>query len=209
MRRPFIYLVVATAGIFGAVACGPTSTTVNVNSNRSIANSAGSTVNTVANSAGNAVNSVSNTISNMTNSSSASSADDFMTEAAQGGMAEVQLGKLAASKAKDPEVKKFGQMMVDDHTKANNELKTVAAKKNFTLPADIGSHKSTLDELTGLSGADFDKEYVEEMVDDHETDVAAFQKQADNGTDPDVKAFAAKTLPVLKKHLEAIKAITG
>ena len=98
-------------------------------------------------------------------------------------------------------------MMVDDHSKANDELKALAAKKNVTLPANIGSHKSTLDELTGLSGAEFDKEYVEEMVDDHETDVAAFQRQADNGTDPEVKAFAAKTLPVLKKHLDAIKAI--
>ena len=85
---------------------------------------------------------------------------------------------------------------------------TLAATKKITLPADIGSsNKSTLDKLKGLSGADFDKEYVKDMVSDHETDVKAFEKQADNSTDPEVKAFAAKTLPVLKKHLDAIKAI--
>ena len=130
-----------------------------------------------------------------------------MEDAAQGGMAEVELGKVAATKAKDPEVKKFAQMMVTDHTKANAELKALAAKKNFQLPTDLGTHKSKLDSMSKLSGAEFDQEYVDNMVDDHEDDVAAFQKMADSGTDPDVKAFAAKCLPVLKKHLDAIKAI--
>jgi putative membrane protein len=135
------------------------------------------------------------------------SPSDFMEDAAQGGMAEVELGKLASQKGADAEVKKFGQMMVTDHTKANNELKTLAASKKMELPKDMGSHKSEHDKLNGLSGADFDKEYVDGMVSDHETDVAMFEKQANNGTDPEVKAFAAKTLPTLKKHLEAIKAI--
>jgi putative membrane protein len=130
-----------------------------------------------------------------------------MKDAAQGGTAEVELGKLAAQKAKDPEVKKFGQMMVDDHSKANKEMQDLAKKKNVTLPTDLGKHQSTLDKLKGLSGADFDKEYVEEMVDDHETDVSEFEKQSTSSSDPEVKAFAAKTLPVLKKHLDAIKAI--
>ena len=71
----------------------------------------------------------------------------------------------------------------------------------------MGSHKSTLDDLNKLSGAEFDKEYVDAMVEDHEDDVAAFEDQSKNATDPDVKAFAAKTLPTLKKHLEAIKGI--
>ena len=98
--------------------------------------------------------------------------------------------------------------MVDDHTKANTELKALAAKKNKTLPAELdSSHKSTMDDLKGKSGADFDQDYVEAMVDDHEEDVAAFEKQSQNSSDPDVKAFAAKTLPTLKKHLDAIKAI--
>lgn len=77
----------------------------------------------------------------------------------------------------------------------------------MTLPTDIGSHKSTVDSLAKESGADFDKAYVKEMVSDHENDLKAFQKQADSASDPDVKAFAAKVVPVVQKHLDAIKAI--
>jgi putative membrane protein len=131
-----------------------------------------------------------------------------VNDAAIGGMAEVELGKLASTKATNAEVKKFGQMMVTDHSAANNELKALAAKKGWKLPTDLdSSHKSTLDELKGESGSNFDKEYVEEMVDDHEEDVKAFENKANNATDPDLKAFAQKTLPVLRKHLDAIKAI--
>jgi Predicted outer membrane protein len=122
-------------------------------------------------------------------------------------MFEVKMGQLAAKNAKDPEVKKFGQMMVSDHGKAGDELKALAAKKNYQLPTDIGSHQSTYDKLSKLTGADFDKEYVDEMVSDHESDLKDFQRQADNGSDPDVKAFAAKVVPVIQKHLDAIKAI--
>lgn len=195
MKHVSIFLIIISAILLGG--CGGTVSVNNgnrVNSNAN--NSNGSTI-------GNAANSISNAVSSITTASPQS----FMSDAAQGGMAEVELGKLAAQKAKDPEVKKFGQMMVDDHSKANTELKDLAKTKNITLPADLGSHQSTLDKLKGLSGADFDKEYVEEMVDDHETDVSAFEKQANSGSDPEVKAFAAKTLPTLKKHLEAIKAI--
>jgi putative membrane protein len=98
-------------------------------------------------------------------------------------------------------------MMVSDHGKANEELMALAKKKNITLPTDAGSKKTDVDKLTGLKGAEFDREYIDMMVDDHEADVTAFERQATNGTDAEVKAFAAKTLPVLKKHLEAIKAI--
>jgi putative membrane protein len=150
---------------------------------------------------------VTNTISNAAASLTTPSAEEFMAMAAQSGMAEVEMGRLAATKAQNPEVKKFGQMMADDHGKANTELKALAAKENITLPTDLGSHKSTADELKGLSGAEFDQQYVEAMVDAHEDDVSAFQKQADSAADAEVKAFAAKTLPVLQKHLEAIKAI--
>jgi len=155
-----------------------------------------------------------NSNSNMSNSmananaNSASSDTNFIQEAAMGGMAEVELGRLAATKAVNAEVKKFGQMMVQDHSKANEDLKALAAKKNMTVPIELnGDKKSTMEELRGETGAEFDREYVEEMVDDHEEDVAAFEKQAQSATDPDVKAFATKTLPVLKKHLDAIKAI--
>jgi putative membrane protein len=184
--------------------CGGANVNVNTANTRAASTNSYNSMNT--NTAPSVTN-MSNSMAN-SNSSSASSDTDFIKEAAMGGMAEVELGRLAASKATNAEVKKFGQMMVEDHSKANADLKTLAAKKNVTLPTELdGDKKSTLEELRGETGAEFDKEYVEEMVDDHEEDVAAFEKQAQNATDPDVKAFAAKTLPVLKKHLDAIKAI--
>jgi putative membrane protein len=143
---------------------------------------------------------------NSANSNVAVVQDNFWVDAAQGGMAEVELAKLAQQKSQNAEVKKFAQMMITDHSKANDELKSIAAKKNITLPTDIGSHKSTLDELSKLSGAEFDKEYVEAMVDDHEEDVEMFESKS-SSSDADIKSFASKTLPTLKKHLEAIKAI--
>ena len=148
----------------------------------------------------------SNSMSSTANGNTAVVQDNFWAKAAQGGMAEVELGKLALQKSTNADVKKFAQMMVTDHTKANDELKSLAAKKNVTLPTDLGSHKSTLDDLNGKTGADFDKAYVEAMVDDHETDVALFEDNTDN-SDPDIKAFATKTLPTLKSHLETIKGI--
>jgi len=123
-------------------------------------------------------------------------------------MAEVELGKLAAQKAKDPEVKKFGQMMVTDHGAAGKELEALAKKKNVTLPTDLGSHKSTYDSLSKETDG-FDKAYVNDMVSDHEKDLKEFQSQAQNSSDPDVKAFAAKTAPIIQKHLDAIRAIEG
>jgi putative membrane protein len=149
--------------------------------------------------------------SNTSNANYANSADEddnFWTTAADGGMAEVEMAKLAVQKAQNPEVKKFAQMMIADHTKANNELKAIAAKQKIELPKEIGPrNRSTIDELNRLSGADFDKEYVQAMLDDHETDVQLFEDQSQSDDDPAAKAFAAKTLPTLQKHLQAIKAI--
>ena len=133
---------------------------------------------------------------------------DFLTKAAQGGLAEVELGKLASTKATNAEVKKFAQQMVDDHSKANAELKTLAGQKNFSAPTEPSAkQKSLMDKLNGLSGAEFDKAYVEAMVDDHEEDVELFKAQSQDGKDADVKAWAAKTLPTLQKHLDMIKGI--
>lgn len=201
MRTIFFCSILAVCLGLVLAACEGTSN-MSINTNR-VSNTLGNAANTVGNTASNAVNSMSNAISKATTNGP----ESFFKDAAQGGMAEVEMGKVAVKNAQSPEVKKFGQMMVDDHSKANKELEDLAKKKNIALPADIGSNKSTLDKLNGLKGADFDKEYVKDMVDDHETDVAEFEKQAANATDPDVKAFAAKTLPVLKKHLDAIKAI--
>lgn len=138
--------------------------------------------------------------------SSAGDSTKFMKDAAQGGLSEVALGKMAVQKGTSPAVKSFGQMMVDDHTRANNELAQVASRKGVTLPTDVSAKQNAMaDKLSKLSGAEFDKEYAKEMVSDHQEDVEEFQKQAQNGTDPDVKAFAEKTLPVLQKHLAAAK----
>jgi len=133
--------------------------------------------------------------------------ESFLSDAIQGGRAEVELGKLAQTKSKNPDIKKFGQMLVQDHSKANTDMEALGKKKNFNLPAGLGSHQSTLDKLNGMSGDDFDREFVNNMVSDHEKDVSTFQKESQNSTDADVKAFAEKTLPVLQKHLDTVKGI--
>ena len=134
--------------------------------------------------------------------------EDFLKEAANGGLMEVELGKYAEENAANPRVQKFGAMMVRDHSKVNDELKSLAKSKNIELPATLDdTHKNKLDEMMKEKGDDFDKAYVKDMVDDHEKDVDQFQKQAENGKDDEVKAFAAKTLPVLLMHLDSAKAI--
>ena len=99
-------------------------------------------------------------------------------------------------------------MMVTDHTKANTELKAVAAKKNITVaPTPAEKQQSHIDDLKTKKGADFDKAYVDMMVDDHKEDISKFEDEAKNGKDADVKAFASKTLPVLNKHLQHIQMV--
>jgi putative membrane protein len=98
--------------------------------------------------------------------------------------------------------------MVTDHSKANAELMQLAGRKNIQLPTDVKSdQKSEQDKLSKLSGADFDKEYVDYMTKDHEEDVSEFQKQSQSGGDAEIKAFAAKTLPTIQHHLQMIKEI--
>ena len=108
------------------------------------------------------------------------------------------MGKMAEQKGQSAEVKKIGQMMVTDHTKANNELMALDSKKGVTLDTN---HKTT----PTMGGANFDQEYLDDMVKDHQKDIAAFENQAKNGVDPDVKSWAGKTLPTLKKHLKAVQ----
>jgi putative membrane protein len=123
-------------------------------------------------------------------------------------MAEVELGKLATEKASNPDVKKFGQRMVDDHSKANDELKEVASSKGIPLPEKLSpKDEATKQRLSKLSGDQFDKAYMSDMVKDHTQDVAEFQKESTSATDPQVKDFAAKTLPTLKDHLREAKQI--
>ncbi len=127
----------------------------------------------------------------------------FMTKAAQGGMAEVQLGQLAEQKASAQAVKDFGKRMVTDHTKANDQLKGIASNKGVTLPSALDAKdKALYDRLNGLSGASFDRAYMQAMVQDHKTDVAEFQKESSKAHDSDVKSFASTTLPTLQDHLQ-------
>lgn len=128
--------------------------------------------------------------------------NNFWTEAAQGGMAEVAMGNLAAQKAQMAEVKQFGQQMVTDHTAANDELMKLAAGKNVTLPTAMSEkHQEAMAKLNGMSGMEFDREYMKMQVKDHEKMVKLFQRESERGTDADSKAFAAKTLPTLQNHL--------
>jgi putative membrane protein len=134
----------------------------------------------------------------------------FMREAFQGGLAEVEIGRLAADRAASLEVKQFGQRMVMDHGAANGELARLATEKGVTLPAEPGpTHVATRDRLAALRGTEFDRQYMAEMVRDHQEDVAAFQREADTGQDPDVRAWAAKTLPVLRDHLSLAQTVHG
>ena len=131
----------------------------------------------------------------------------FVQTAASGGMAEVKLGQLAVDKGSSDFVKQFGQKMVDDHTKANDDLKSVAQKDNITLPTGLmPKDQATYDRLSKLSGAAFDSAYIKDMTMDHKKDVADFTKESASGKNPDVKDFATRTLPTLKTHLQMIEA---
>jgi putative membrane protein len=133
---------------------------------------------------------------------------EFAVNAANGGMAEVELGKLAQEKASSQAVKDFGAMMVKDHSKANEEMIGIAKSKNIMLPATLGKDEQKVkDDLAAKSGAGFDKAYVEDMVEDHKKDVKEFDEATRKLTDPELKAFAMKTLPVLKTHLSEIQKI--
>jgi putative membrane protein len=134
----------------------------------------------------------------------------FMGDAAMGNMAEVELGHLAVKQGDSKDVKQFGQHMVDDHSKANEELKQLAQQKKVMPPPDVSpEQKQAMEKLTKLQGAEFDRAYVKDMVEDHVKDVTAFEAVSKNATDADVKAFATKTLPVLRQHLQMIQGIAA
>lgn len=154
----------------------------------------------------------SKTTKTTTTSTSKLSATDttFIKSAAQGGMEEVELGKLAAEKASNADVKSFGQRMVDDHSKANDQLKQLAAQKGVTLSSTLSpSKKADVSKLSKLSGAAFDRTYVSMMVKDHKKDVAEFEKTSKNAKDADLKSWAGTTLPTLQDHLKMIQDISA
>jgi putative membrane protein len=132
----------------------------------------------------------------------------FYKKAAEGGLAEVELGNLAQKKSDDQSVKDFGAMMVKDHSAANDKLKALADSKNIKLPTkpSVGQMASKT-KLEVLTGKTFDKSYIKGMVADHKKDIKEFKKEAASGQDPDAKAYAAATLPTLEGHLTKIESI--
>jgi putative membrane protein len=133
---------------------------------------------------------------------------DFLVKAADGGMAEVNLGELAQQKASHDMVKSFGTMMVNDHTASNNQVKTLATQRNVTLPVTPGeANQKLMEDLMKKTGADFDRSYMRAMIDDHEADIREFEKASATVNDIEVKNFIDNTLPILRRHLDSAKAI--
>ncbi len=134
----------------------------------------------------------------------------FMTAAAQGGLAELQAAQLAQTMARDPKVKSYAAKLTSDHTQANAQLKQLASTKNVTLPTapnDMEAQQITA--LQSLKGHRFDHEYVADQIADHQQMLQAFQAEAQGGTDPDVKAFAAAAVPTLQSHLDMANALNA
>jgi len=153
-----------------------------------------------------------NKMDKMKGSASSLSTSDktFMKTAAMDGMAEVKLGEIASKQGASDKVKEFGQKMVEDHGKANDELKSVASTKSFTLPGDVSAKsKMAMARLEKLHGAAFDSAYIKEMKAGHLAAISLFQKEASKGKDADLKAFAEKTLPTIKEHYSMISSMGG
>jgi putative membrane protein len=140
--------------------------------------------------------------SKMASGALASGDRKFVEKAATGGMMEVQLGQLAQEKASNEQVKEFAARMAQDHAKANDELKQLATSKGANVPSAVAnSQQKDVDKLQKLSGADFDRAYMKQMVSDHKADINDFQKEAKSGKDVDLKSFATTTLPTLQEHM--------
>ena len=133
---------------------------------------------------------------------------DFLVKAASGGMLEVQLGKLAQSNAGKQGVKDFGAMMVQDHSKGGETLKSLAMGKHIVLPDSVSNdQKKERENLMKVHGIDFDRSYITLMVKDHKDDIDEFEKAAKNANDPDIRAFAQNTVPMLRQHLDSARSL--
>ena len=130
---------------------------------------------------------------------------EFVMQAADAGMKKIRMGNEGSSKAGSERVKNFAAMMVRDHTKANEELKSIVEKNNMTMPVE--NKEKEMQDMTYKTGPDYDKEYMNRMVMDHHAAIELFEMESKNGKNADLKAFAAKTLPVLKMHLDSAKAV--
>jgi putative membrane protein len=126
----------------------------------------------------------------------------FVRDAAESSLAEIQLGQMGVQKATNSDVKAFAQRMIDDHTQANSQLAPIASQKGVTLPTDVSAlHKHAASQLSKLSGAEFDRAFMDQMVTDHQKVVAEFQHVSKGAKDSDVKSFASTKLPALQEHL--------
>jgi putative membrane protein len=131
---------------------------------------------------------------------------EFMMKAAQGGMMEVELGRLAQDRGTDEDVKDLGKMLVEDHSAANDRLKQIANETGVTLPTSLdGKHQATVNKFANLSGANFDRQFMQHSVQAHQKDIQAFRTAAQSGMNEKVKAFASETLPKLEQHLQHSK----
>lgn len=198
-------VVILIASVLALVSAGPregSTVAQNSNSNMSPRNQNNRAANK---------NSDSNTAQGERTGASARSQDTtFMTDAAAAGLMEVELGRMATTQGSSDAVKQFGQRMVDDHSRANTELMQLASTKGVTLPTAIDDkQKNDMTKFSKLTGADFDKAYAKQMVSDHNKAVSLFEKESTKGTDPDLKAFATKTLPTLQEHLQMAKSLAG
>ncbi len=134
--------------------------------------------------------------------------EDFVKDAAQGGLVEVKLGQLAEEKGSSDAVKSFGKRMVEDHSKANEQLKDVALREKVKLPTELSKkNQKAYDRLSELSGEAFDRAYARDMVRDHQNDVTAFKQEATRGQNQAIKNFALQTLPTLEDHLKMAREI--
>jgi len=132
----------------------------------------------------------------------------FLVDAADGGMAEVEMGKMAQDKATNNSVKSFAAMMVHDHSAANDQVKNLASQRNVKLPDSVSNaHKNKKEELMKKTGAAFDKAYMDAMVKGHQDVVNMFEKGANNSKDEQVKSFINNTLPTIRQHLDSAKSI--
>jgi putative membrane protein len=126
----------------------------------------------------------------------------FAKAATLGGMAEIQLGKLASERGSNEVVKAFGERMVVEHGAAGDQLKAAAQKDNIALPSNLAPKtQQTVSRLSKLSGSAFDRAYAQDMVEDHEKDLADFQREVNAGKNEDMKAFASQTIPMIQEHL--------
>ncbi len=135
---------------------------------------------------------------------------EFVNKAATGNLAEIELGRVAAQRAARPSVRSFGERMVTDHGRSNAELTSLARSKGIEVPTALEpSQQAMRDRLSSLSGNDFDRDYMSEMVRDHTEDIALFERAAQSSTDPDLKAWAAQSLPMLREHLALTRQVNS